>query len=111
MKSCTCAKYDHLQLNSGSIYKRLTETRSFLPALQLVAEHPGGEHKLFCCPFCSQYWQLSKAWMWNNVEYAFKVEEVMPEDWQQEPYLPPDEMTAYTRGIQAFIDKQNFSDR
>jgi len=111
MNSCFCGQYNYLQLDTGSIYDRLAETRTFLKNLELVNEHNGGEHKLFHCSICPQNWQQSKAWIWNNIEYAFKVPKTMPEDWQTEPYLPPDEMTYYNKSLRDFLNRQNLSEQ
>src|SRR5215204_718490 len=110
MNRCICAEYGHLQLDTSSIYERLAQTRSILPNFQLVAAREDGEHKLFRCPVCSQAWQLSKAWIWNNVEYVFKVLKGSPVAWQKNFYLPPDEMTYYNKTLREFIDKQSFSE-
>lgn len=108
MNTCSCADYQHLSLDSASIYRRLAQTRFFLTNLQLIAEHQDGKSKLFHCPVCSQYWQLGKAWLWNNVEYAFKIPEILSEEWLKEPYLSPEEMTLGNDAWQKYLKEQNY---
>lgn len=111
MSSCNCQGYSHLRLDTGSIYDRLAETRRLLPDLKLMAEHEEGRHKVFQCHECSQHWQHSPAWSWNNVGYIFKVPKVEPEVWRKEPYLPPDDMTRYNKALREYVNPQSVSER
>jgi hypothetical protein len=111
MSKCSCQSYDHLSLDTGSIFRRLSQIIGSVDRLQSIAEHREGEHQLLNCSDCGQYWQRSRAWIWNNTYYVFRVPEILGDEWLKEPYLPPDEMVYFNKCIGDYLAPGNLSER
>jgi hypothetical protein len=105
MKSCSCAKYDDLELYRHNIDRRIRETRGIKKGLTLLAEHPNNIHRLFRCEVCGQSWQSTYAWNWGGKEYIYRVPAISIEDWLTEPYIRPDELLIYNAMISNWYEK------
>ncbi|MGH9824251.1 MAG: hypothetical protein ACREDR_13480, partial [Blastocatellia bacterium] len=92
-----------MELNNSSIYGATQASPSLIPALIELDIQSTGEHRLMRCPSCSQFWQLSRARLWRNVPYLFKVPEPDRAVWIQEPYMQPDEMVEYNKRTGDYI--------
>lgn len=108
MTDCDCKIYAPLELDNTSIYKRIQDSKPLLKQLALLAAHPDGEQKLFRCQVCYQLWQYSRAQLWGNNAYLFKVPDVHTEDWLKSAYLSPDEIVEYNKAIRSYKKDQAF---
>ena len=108
MKNCKCAEFEDLEMLRKVISKRIKETKKLKKALNLLTKSEDGEHVLMNCESCGQYWQGSRAWNWGNDLYLFRVPKIANEDWQQEPYVQPDELLIYVASLQGILDQGNF---
>lgn len=90
---CQCDTLDDLDLSTRrSFNRRIKETKTIVPELVKIDEHPDQEHGLFRCSECDQYWQTARAWNWGNEKYIFKVPVIASADWIAAPYMDPDEV-------------------
>jgi hypothetical protein len=105
MQSCSCAKYDDLELYRHNIGRRIRETRDIKKGLTLLAEHPSNMYKLFRCEVCGQFWQSTCAWNWGGKEYIYRVPAISIEDWLAEPYIRPDELLIYNAMMSNWYEK------
>jgi hypothetical protein len=55
MNSCRCNDYKDLD-DQPALNKRGHDTKRIADALQLIAEHPQKEHRLYRCSACGQMW-------------------------------------------------------
>jgi hypothetical protein len=106
--SCICDSYQPLELFRESIDRRIRETRKIRRGLELIAQHPDGEHRLYICRSCKSFWQISRAWNWGNYRYAFQVPDIEIEDWITRPYVQPDDILIFEARMTDFIDRNIF---
>jgi hypothetical protein len=102
MPACRCIAYTDLD-GRPALNKRGNEINKMLRSLQMIAEHPGGEHKLFSCTGCEQLWQQSLDWMRSNQRYLFKVPSIEITDWLDKPFVQPDDLFNRARHIQQYL--------
>jgi|ERR1700733_2908937 hypothetical protein len=107
-KACSCEQYPVLELNNTSIYGATQRSPGFLPGLLELNDHLSGEHRLMKCPSCGQFWQVSRARLWGNLEYLFKVPEAEQSVWLEGPYIQPDEMVCYNKAIAEYINRNTW---
>jgi hypothetical protein len=69
----------------------------------MIAEHPGGEHKLFKCIGCGQLWQQSKDKKRGNQRYLFKAPSIEIAEWLDKPFVQPDELFDRAGHIQQYL--------
>src|SRR5262245_3491100 len=103
MAECKCQDYEDLELLRDAITERMKASPRLKKRLQGLAEHPGGEHKLFVCQYCHQMWQASRAWSWGNHEYVFKIPQIESSQWIEKPFAQPDELLIYTARMNDYI--------
>ncbi len=108
MTTCDCIRYPPLELDNASIYRRIQESKVLLGRFELVVAHPDGELRLFCCLVCGQHWQSSRARLWGNNPYLFKVPSATYQDWLNSAYVSPDEVLEYNKSIRQFRNGQTF---
>lgn len=110
MNSCTCNLYKDLD-GRAALNKRGHDTKRILDALQKIAEHPQGEHRLYKCPVCAQMWQRSLDWMRGNKPYVFKVDTIAIEDWLHMPFVQPDELFNRAGHVEQYLERAFFEEQ
>jgi hypothetical protein len=110
MQTCNCNSYKDLDTGSA-ITKREKETKKILNGMDLLAEDATGEHNLYKCPGCGQFWQRSLAWMDGNKPYAFKVPTIEIETWKRLPYVQPDELFARVGSVEQYLERARFVEK
>lgn len=105
---CSCVQYPVLELNNTSIYRATQASPGLVTVLVEVATESTREHRLLRCPSCLRFWQVSRARLWGNVEYLFKVPEPELSVWIHEPYMQPDEMVEYNKRTADYIKKNTW---
>ncbi len=105
--SCECEKYEHLKLYREPINQRIKKSRILKRRLKELAQSTDGEHTLWQCSICSQFWQSSYAWNWGQKFYLFKVPPIAVDEWLIEPYIQPDELLIFTAVMQDYLDKNS----
>lgn len=107
--TCSCDKYHPIELTRDEISKRVKESRGIKKWLELKAETSQGQ-QLFQCQNCNQFWQKNLAWNWGNKEYLIKVPAIEIADWQNEPYMQPDQMLIYSALMSEYFEKNILAD-
>jgi uncharacterized C2H2 Zn-finger protein len=110
MSSCRCESYQDLD-SRAALNKRGPETKRISNALELIAEHPGQEHRLYKCPVCGQLWQRSLDWMRGNKAYLFKVPSIEVGQWLHKPFVQPDELFSRIGHVQLYLDRASFEEQ
>ena len=108
---CSCSEFEDLEFLRNVIAKRIKETRALKKTLELLATHPGKEHKLYRCKVCGQLWQGSHAWNWGNDEYLFKVPPIDTNEWLSEVFVQPDELLIFTAVVGDFLKSNSFEEK
>src|SRR5439155_25550096 len=108
MTTCDCPEYLPLELLRKAIDDRIRASKSLRKRLELIAEDPSGEHRLYRCPTCAVLWQRSLAWNWGNKEYLFTVPEIDPALWKEQVYVQPDELLIFAAVFGRFMEQQKF---
>ncbi len=106
---CTCAEYADIEFQRKAVRARIKVTPALRRTLSLVAKHKDGEHKLYSCPACGQFWQSSRAWNWGAEEYLFRVPTVDTASWLAEVFVQPDELLIFTAVMSQFLRQNRFS--
>lgn len=107
MSECNCNNYDHLD-GRPALNKRGHDTKKIIDRLSLITEHAEGEHKLYQCPICGQFWQRSLDWMRGNKPYIFKVPVTTTSEWLLKPFVQPDDLFNRVAGIQQYLERASF---
>ena len=105
---CCCAQNEHIEFLRKAVRKRINESRALKKSLAIVAKHADGEHKLYRCGSCGQFWQGSRAWNWGNDEYLFRVPAVEVSHWLEEVFVQPDELLIFTEVLSDFLRQNNW---
>jgi hypothetical protein len=108
MPTCDCAQYSPLELLRDAVDDRIRASKSLRKRLEMIAEDSSGEHRLYECPDCATVWQRSLAWNWGNKEYLFVVPAISLPDWQELPYVQPDELLIFAAVLGQFFEQQKF---
>lgn len=108
---CECEKYEHLEPNRHSIYKRIQETDKLRKTLKMIAEKRDENNFLYECSICNQFWQESLAWNWNCKKYLFKVPKIDVENWLCESFVEPDKILIHTASLENYEKNQTFNQK
>ena len=63
--TCSCNKYQPIELTRDEISKRVKESKGIKKGLELKSETLQGQ-QLYQCSNCHQFWQSNRAWNWGN---------------------------------------------
>ena len=107
MDQCNCKIYDDIA-DRPSLEKRFKYTKKIISGLTLIADHPNGEHKLYHCKNCGQYWQFSMSWMDGNKKYIFQVPEISVDIWKEKPFVQPDDLLVRSGHIVMYLEGVTF---
>jgi hypothetical protein len=107
-RMCTCSNYDSIELTRASVSGRIKASRQLKKSLDEIAAHSGGEHKLYVCRACGQFWQGSRAWNWGNDLYLFRIPEIEATEWLKNVYVQPDDLLIYAAVMHDLLEKGNF---
>jgi hypothetical protein len=104
---CECNKYEHIELYRESINQRIKKSRTLKQKLKEIAQSIDGEHTLWQCPVCSQFWQSSYAWNWGQKFYLFKIPSIAIDEWLLESYVQPDELLIFAAMMRNYLDSNS----
>ncbi len=107
---CSCSEFEDLEFLRKLISERIKQSRSLKESLELVIDNPDGEHKLYRCQVCHQFWQGSRAWNWGNDEYLFCVPGIFADEWLSNVYVQPDVLLIFVASIKDFFSRNDFSE-
>ncbi len=96
-------KYPHIPFDRKEITTRIKETQSLINSLKLIAKHPDKEHRLYKDENTKEYWQFAYAWNWGSKPYCFLVPEIDIDDWKNERFVDPDELSIYVASMKDYL--------